>query len=81
MKKSEKIEDKKGHIARVPFVSQSRRIKDCQESNVMIVGDFNNYRRGFDDSYKPYYAIKLSSKNFGFEDNKKIVPLYAAFCI
>lgn len=33
------------------------------------------------DTYKPAYAIKLSSKNFGFEDNKKIVPLYAAFCI
>lgn len=32
-------------------------------------------------TYKPDYAIKLSSKNFGFEDNKKIVPLYAAFCI
>ena len=31
--------------------------------------------------YKPAYAIKLSAKNFGFEDNKKIVPLYAAFCI
>ena len=33
------------------------------------------------DTFKPEYAIKLSSKNFGFEDNKKIVPLYAAFCI
>ena len=33
------------------------------------------------DTYKPDYAIKLSAKNFGFEDNKKIVPLYAAFCI
>ena len=33
------------------------------------------------DAFKPVYAIKLSSKNFGFEDNKKIVPLYAAFCI
>ena len=33
------------------------------------------------DSYKPAYAIKLSTKNFGFEDNKKIVPLYAVFCI
>lgn len=31
--------------------------------------------------YKPDYAIKLSAKNFAFEDNKKIVPLYAAFCI
>lgn len=33
------------------------------------------------DTFSPEYAIKLSSKNFGFEDNKKIVPLYAAFCI
>ena len=33
------------------------------------------------DAFKPEYAIKLSSKNFGLEDNKKIVPLYAAFCI
>lgn len=32
-------------------------------------------------SYKPDYAIKLSAKNFGFEDGKKTVPLYAAFCI
>lgn len=33
------------------------------------------------EAYKPDYAIKLSAKNFGFEDNKKTVPLYAAFCI
>ena len=33
------------------------------------------------DTYKPAYAIKLSAKNFAFEDNKKIIPLYAAFCI
>ncbi len=32
-------------------------------------------------SHKPAYAIKLSAKNFGFEDGKKTVPLYAAFCI
>lgn len=32
-------------------------------------------------TYNPAYAIKLSAKNFAFEDNKKIVPLYAAFCI
>lgn len=33
------------------------------------------------ETYNPTYAIKLSAKNFGFEDKKKIVPLYAAFCI
>ena len=33
------------------------------------------------NAYHPAYALKLSAKNFGFEDDKKIVPLYAAFCI
>lgn len=33
------------------------------------------------ETYKPAYAIKLSTKNFGFDDGKKTVPLYAAFCI
>jgi hypothetical protein len=30
---------------------------------------------------KPKYAIRLSTKNFGFENNIKSIPLYAAFCI
>lgn len=33
------------------------------------------------NTYHPAYAIKLSAKNFAFEDQKKVVPLYAAFCI
>jgi len=33
------------------------------------------------DVHKPEYAIKLSAKNFGFENGKKTVPLYAAFCV
>ena len=33
------------------------------------------------NSYKPAYAVKLSTKNFGFVDGKKTVPLYAAFCL
>ena len=32
-------------------------------------------------SYKPAYVVKLSTKNFGFIDAKKTVPLYAAFCL
>ncbi len=31
--------------------------------------------------YKPEYAVKISSKNFGFENEIKSVPLYAIFCI
>lgn len=32
-------------------------------------------------TYKPSYAIRISEKNFGFENNIKSVPLYAVFCI
>lgn len=31
--------------------------------------------------YNPKYSIRISSKNFGFENNIKSVPLYAAFLI
>ena len=33
------------------------------------------------EKYKPFYSIRLSTKNFGFENNIKSVPLYAIFCI
>jgi len=35
----------------------------------------------YTETFKPSYAIKLSAKNFGFENNIKTVPLYAAFCV
>lgn len=31
--------------------------------------------------YDPEYAVKISSKNFGFENNIKSIPLYAIFCL
>ena len=31
--------------------------------------------------YSPAYSIRISTKNFGFENNIKSVPLYAVFCI
>ena len=33
------------------------------------------------NEYKPKYAIRFSTRNFGFENNIKSVPLYAAFCV
>lgn len=33
------------------------------------------------DKNNPKYSIRISSKNFGFENNIKSVPLYAVFCI
>ena len=35
----------------------------------------------FMEKYKLEYAIRISKKNFGFENNIKSVPLYAVFCI
>lgn len=37
--------------------------------------------RVYTDKYTPPYAIRISSKNFGFENGIKSVPLYAVFCI
>ena len=31
--------------------------------------------------FAPSYSIRISERNFGFENNIKSVPLYAAFCI
>lgn len=31
--------------------------------------------------YKPKYSIRISARNFGFENGIKSIPLYAAFCI
>ena len=35
----------------------------------------------FISRYNPAYSIRISTKNFGFENNIKSVPLYATFCI
>jgi len=31
--------------------------------------------------YKPQYAIRISAKNFGFENGIRSIPLYAVFCL
>jgi predicted AAA+ superfamily ATPase len=35
----------------------------------------------FVSKYTPDYSIRISTKNFGFENSIKSVPLYAVFCI
>lgn len=37
--------------------------------------------RVYTEKYKPKYTIKVSAKNFGFENGIKSVPLYALFCL
>jgi len=35
----------------------------------------------FREKYAPKYVLRISAKNFGFENGIKSVPLYAVFCI
>ncbi len=35
----------------------------------------------YNDLYHPKYMIRISLKDFGFENNIKSIPLYAVFCI
>ena len=37
--------------------------------------------RTFVSLYEPPYAIRVSAKNFGFENSIKSIPLYALFCL
>jgi len=37
--------------------------------------------RNFISLYKPPYAIRVSAKNFGYENGIKSIPLYALFCL
>jgi hypothetical protein len=37
--------------------------------------------RHYRDIYKPEHSIRVSAKNFGFENGIKSMPLYAVFCI
>ena len=67
-------------IAEMDFVIQRERelipieVKSSDNSQAKALSVFMR-------KYKPEYAIKISTNNFGFENNIKTIPLYAAFCI
>jgi hypothetical protein len=37
--------------------------------------------RAYQDIYKPGYSIRVSGRNFGFENGIMSIPLYAVFCL
>jgi len=44
----------------------------------------NNRSRSLNEfvkKYKPPFSVRISEKNFGFENNIKLVPLYAVYCM
>ncbi len=50
---------------------------EVKASNHTKSKSLNNYMK----EYNPKYGIRVSTKNFGFENNIKSIPLYAVFCI
>lgn len=51
---------------------------------IEVKANINNNSKSLNyymDKYKPPYAIRVSSRNFGYENNIKSIPLYATFCI
>ncbi len=50
---------------------------EVKASDNITSKSLNSYMK----QYNPKYAIRISSKNFGFENNIKSVPLYATFLV
>ena len=66
--------------AEIDFMIQ----KDTQIIPIEVKSSINTKARSLDlymKTYRPKYGIRISEKNFGFENNIKSVPLYAVFCI
>ena len=72
---------KNDYESEIDFILQSKKGKiiplEVKTSIHTKSRSLNNYI----SEYNPLYAIRISSKNFGFENNIKSVPLYAVFCI
>jgi predicted AAA+ superfamily ATPase len=61
------IQNKKGEVIPIEVISSENvRSKSLQQFIVR---------------YSPPWSIRISAKNFGFENKIKSVPLYAAFCV
>ena len=51
---------------------------------IEVKAKINNRSRSlgiYVDKHHPAYSVRISAKNFGFENGIKSVPLYAVFCI
>ena len=58
--------------------------KDTNIIPIEVKSSTNTKARSLDlfkKLYNPKYAIRISEKNFGLENNIKSVPLYGVFCI
>lgn len=67
----------KKHLKRYTKSGKNYLEKCAKSGNNVKSTSLNIYMR----ENKPKYAIRISAKNFGYENNIKSIPLYAAFCI
>lgn len=66
--------------AEVDFIIQ----KDLEIIPIEVKSNIHTKSKSLDvyrNKFNPRYAIRISEKNFGMEENIKSVPLYATFCI
>ena len=61
------VQDKQGNI--IPIEVKSGSHTRAKSLNV------------FRNLYKVPYSVRISTKNFGYENNIKCIPLYSAFCL
>lgn len=67
--------------AELDFVVQDRRGNivplECKSADHVRAKSL----KAFISLYEPTYSIRISAKNFGFENGMKSVPLYGVFCL
>lgn len=72
---------KNDYDSKVDFILQSERgliiPVEVKTSTHIKSRSLENYRKEF----QPKYVVRLSTRNFGFKNQMKSVPLYAVFCI
>ena len=61
----------------IPLMIIGARQIEVKASDNITSKSLNSYIK----KYNPKYSIRISTKNFGFENNIKSIPLYAAFLI
>lgn len=71
----------KDNILEVDFLFQNKMGEiipiECKSAEHVRARSLKKYM----EIYKPPYAIRVSGRNFGYENNIKSIPLYAMFCL
>lgn len=70
-----------GGKAEVDFVFQNRRGEIIPLETKSAENTRSKSLNIYVQKYAPPYSIRVSAKNFGFENNIKSIPLYALFCL